>query len=159
MRTAKGLTDDEFTFLKEYRNLEDLEREKGIKFFVCIGDPPATETFKQNVVVKRQNFIEDAQNNMRYNDTNRFASEIDQDKVVVPIDLELSAKPGWNVYTNNHFNMRRRLVAIFLKVANKLITRIRAGKRLVLIRKRFESERVYTREDAKRMVANDYKQA
>jgi hypothetical protein len=25
-----------------YRRLEDLEREKGIKFFQCIGDPPHT---------------------------------------------------------------------------------------------------------------------
>jgi len=33
----------ELQFLKEFRKLEDLEREKGIKFFECIGDPPATD--------------------------------------------------------------------------------------------------------------------
>jgi hypothetical protein len=33
----------ELKFLKEFRKLEDLEREKGIKFFECIGDPPATD--------------------------------------------------------------------------------------------------------------------
>ena len=32
----------EQNFIKEYRHLEDLEREKGIKFFQCIGDPPIT---------------------------------------------------------------------------------------------------------------------
>jgi len=49
MRKAKGLTDDEFSFLKEYRRLEELERQKGIKFFECIGDPPATDEFKTGI--------------------------------------------------------------------------------------------------------------
>ena len=51
------LNDVDLAFLKEYRTLEDLEREKGIKFFECIGDPPATDEFKEAVRVKRQNFI------------------------------------------------------------------------------------------------------
>ena len=51
------LSEADMAFLKEYRTLEDLEREKGIKFFECIGDPPATPTFVNNVEVKRQNFI------------------------------------------------------------------------------------------------------
>ena len=37
---AMNLTEDELSFLKEYRRLEDLERQKGIKFFECCGDPP-----------------------------------------------------------------------------------------------------------------------
>jgi hypothetical protein len=37
------LSDEEQTFLIEYRKLEELEREKGIKFFQCIGDEPHTE--------------------------------------------------------------------------------------------------------------------
>jgi hypothetical protein len=47
------LSESDMAFLKEYRTLEDLEREKGIKFFECIGDPPATPTFVNNVVAKR----------------------------------------------------------------------------------------------------------
>ena len=47
------LTETEFAFLKQYRELEDLEREKGIKFFECVGDPPATEDYKEAVRVKR----------------------------------------------------------------------------------------------------------
>jgi hypothetical protein len=34
----------EQNFIKEYRHLEDLEREKGIKFFQCIGDAPITKS-------------------------------------------------------------------------------------------------------------------
>lgn len=96
---------------------------------------------------------------MREQDCHRFATEINNDKVVVPIDVNISQQPRWNVYDNNHFAMRRRLVGIFLKVANKLITRIRAGRRLTKIKKRFEEAGVMNREDAKRMVADDWKQA
>ena len=34
------LSAEEQEFIKEYRTLEELEREKGIKFFQCVGDPP-----------------------------------------------------------------------------------------------------------------------
>ena len=73
--------------MKEYRRLEELEREKGIKFFECIGDPPATDEFKDGIKVKRQNFIVDRQNEMRDKDIHRFAAEVNTDKVVVPHDL------------------------------------------------------------------------
>ena len=47
------MTEDEKMFLMDYRKLEDLEREKGIKFFECVGDPPATDQFINHIEVKR----------------------------------------------------------------------------------------------------------
>ena len=47
------MSDAERAFLQEYRALEELEREKGIKFFECIGDPPATVDFVNGVKVMR----------------------------------------------------------------------------------------------------------
>lgn len=55
--------------------------------------------------------------------------------------------------------MRRRLVAVFLKNANKLITRMRAEKRLVKIRVKLREANVRNREDAKKFVAKDWKDA
>lgn len=52
------LSGDEQQFIKEYRKLEELEREKGIKFFQCIGDPPHTERFVQAVEDKRHMYID-----------------------------------------------------------------------------------------------------
>ena len=43
------LSVDEQSFIKQYRKLEDLEREKGIKFFQCVGDPPHTSAFVDGV--------------------------------------------------------------------------------------------------------------
>lgn len=43
------MSETERAFLQEYRALEELEREKGIKFFECIGDPPATAEFVNGV--------------------------------------------------------------------------------------------------------------
>ena len=96
---------------------------------------------------------------MRENDISRFAPVIDGDRVVADTDLDLLDKPKWDAFENNHFAMRRRLVGIFLKVSNKLITRMRAGKRLTKIKERFKSENVKSRADAKRMVMEDWKTA
>jgi hypothetical protein len=71
----------------------------------------------------------------------------------------LKDKPKWDAFDNNHFSMRKRLVEIFLKACNKLITRMRAGKRLTKIKARFRSEGVKSKEDAKRMVLEDWKTA
>lgn len=130
MAKSMKLSESEMKFLKKYRTLEDLEREKGIKFFECVGDPPATDQFIENVNVMRQNFITNKQDSMRARDLDRFAAEVNQDFVVVPVVNEMVSGPKWDVYENNHFAMRKRLVTIFLKVANKLIIRMRAGKRL-----------------------------
>ena len=73
-----NLSLDERGFLKEYRRLEDLEREKGIKFFECIGDPPASDSFVNGIEVKRQNFID-------------VKLDTISDKVVVPTDVDISA--------------------------------------------------------------------
>jgi hypothetical protein len=51
------MSKDESDFLKDYRRLEDLEREKGIKFFQCIGDPPITQNFISNVKAIRSDLI------------------------------------------------------------------------------------------------------
>jgi hypothetical protein len=96
---------------------------------------------------------------MRQRDVGRFATEMDKDKVMVPTDLDLAARPKWDVYQNNHFAMRKRLTDIFLKVVNKQIIRMRAGKRLLAIKHRFEVEGVRTRAECKRMVTQDAKNA
>lgn len=87
---TKKLTNEEMTFLRQFRHLEDLEREKGIKFFECIGDPPATDQFIENVHVLRNNFIENKKDRMRDEDCNRFSTVINSDKVVVPVNVEIT---------------------------------------------------------------------
>ena len=151
LKTIK-LTKEEQLFTKEYRRLEDLEREKGIKFFQCVGDPPITDETRQHILMSRQHFIDEKNRIMRERDINRYNPAIDEERVVTDIDLELAEKPKWDAFENNHFAMRRRLVGIFLKVSNKLITRMRAGKRLAKIKNRLKSENVKSKEDAKRMV-------
>ena len=92
------LSRDEYAFLMDYRRLEDLEREKGIKFFECVGDPPATDEFKGGVSTKRQNYIISKLDEMRDKDRHRFSTEINSDKVVVPVINEMSSEPKWDQY-------------------------------------------------------------
>ena len=55
--------------------------------------------------------------------------------------------------------MRRRLVSLFLKNCNKLITRMRAEARLVKIRVKLREAGVRTKEECKKFVALDWKNA
>jgi hypothetical protein len=96
---------------------------------------------------------------MRERDISRFAPAINHDRVVADTNIDLKDKPKWDAFDNNHFSMRKRLVEIFLKASNKLITRMRAGKRLTKIKERFRTEGVKSKEDAKRMVLEDWKTA
>jgi len=155
------LTEDEQNFIVEYRRLEELEREKGIKFFQCVGDPPHTQEFVDDIAETRKSLIDYRDAEMRDRDCTRFGTVVDSDKVVVDTSAgtDIAAKPRWDAFENNHFAMRRRLVAIFLKVTNKLISRMRAGKRLEKIRRWIEGNNIRSREDMRKKVAEDYKRA
>ena len=48
IKTVK-LSEEEQCFIRSYRQIEEVEREKGIKFFRCIGDEPHTEVFVEEV--------------------------------------------------------------------------------------------------------------
>ena len=98
---------------------------------------------------------------MRQQDVTRFVTEVDRDKVVVDTTAasEIVAKPKWDVFENNHFAMRRRLVNIFLRAANKVMSRLRAGRRLTKLRTWIDSQGIRSREDMKTKVAEDFKQA
>ena len=96
---------------------------------------------------------------MRQYDTSRYSAIVNSDKPVVDTDIPLELRPTWDAYKNNHFALRRRCLGIFLKFVNKLIIRQRAGERLAKIKSRIEDENVKTREDAERMVIEDWKTA
>ena len=92
------LSDQEQVFLKEYARLENFEREKGIKFFECIGDAPITKQYQDIVDSARWNFNETKKTTMRRSDRLRYTTELNSDKVVVPTNLEITLKPKWDVY-------------------------------------------------------------
>ena len=71
------LSKDETDFIKEYRRLEEVEREKGIKFFQCIGDPPITQEYREYVAQKRVEIIQTREAEMREKDITRSSPAID----------------------------------------------------------------------------------
>ena len=145
--------------MMDYRKLEDLDREKGIKFFECVGDPPMTDQFQQNVEGTRSDFISKKEFDMREQDCYRYKTEVNGDKVVVPAENQIVSEPKWDEHQNNHFTMKRRLLDIFLKAANRMIMRRRAGERLKKIQKRLVDNGVANRKDCKKWVADDWKAA
>jgi len=149
----------EQNFIKEYRHLEDLEREKGIKFFQCVGDAPITVETRQSIKEQRDRFIAEVREFMRDTDVRRFRHAFDSDRVIVETTVDLPEKPRWDSFENNHFAMRRRLVGIWLRATNLLITRTRAGKRLQKIKWKLKTENIRNRADCRRFVIEDWKNA
>lgn len=144
-----------------------MEREKEIKFFQCPGDPPITNTKVERISQKRENITDDRAEKLRLRDVTRFRLGQQQDtddpyfmnKVVVPIEQVLEARPNWDEFQNSHTAMRKRTRDIFLRIANKLMTRLRAGRRLAKIKQRLKADGIKNREDAKRMVQEDWRTA
>jgi len=62
------MTAEETNFIIEYRRLEDLEREKGIKFFQCVGDEPHTIDFVGNINQSRTSLVSKRECTMRDQD-------------------------------------------------------------------------------------------
>lgn len=56
-KNTMKMSQTEADFFQDFKKLELLEKEKGIKFFECVGDPPMTDEFQENISVKRQNYI------------------------------------------------------------------------------------------------------
>lgn len=98
---------------------------------------------------------------MREKDQTRFVTEVDSDRVVVDTNAQndIVARPKWDSFENNHFAMRKRLIAIFLKVANLFISRLRAGKRLTKIKAWIANNGIKNRLDMQKKVAEDYKRS
>jgi hypothetical protein len=106
-------------------------------------------------IEKRRDDTRDAtQDEMRQKDKTRYKPQTDSDKVVVDVTAasDIKSAPKWDKFENNHFAMRRRLVSIFLRVANTVITRIRASKRLEKIRIFVESNEIRSRQEMKAKV-------
>ncbi len=108
---------------------------------------------------QREQFIADMREFMRDQDVRRFRHTFDSDRVIVDTTVNLHEKPRWDSFENNHFAMRRRLVGIWLRATNLLITRTRAGKRLQKIKWRLKQEGVKNRADCRRFVVEDWKNA
>ena len=105
LKTIK-LSLDEQNFIKDYRRLEELEREKEIKFFQCPGDAPITKSKTDRIIQKRDQIVNERAENLRMRDVTRFklgqVQESDDplfmNKVVVPVSQELEQKPNWDEF-------------------------------------------------------------
>lgn len=86
LKSAK-LSEEEQAFIREYRDLEENEREKGIKFFRCVGDEPHTTEFEEGVQNRRSETHAADLSQKRSEDCNRFKTELDRDCVVVDTTL------------------------------------------------------------------------
>lgn len=149
------LTPDEQEFITKYRQLEELDKVKEIKFFECLGDPPITDEEIDEHRKKRKDII-DKINKMRFDNT-RYTTETDTDRVVVDTDLPMELNPQLDLYQNNHFELRKRCLDLMLKYVNQMVIRQRAGKRLMQIKNKLKDQTLHVHDESKEIVFTDWK--
>ena len=153
------LTEDELVFLIDYRRLEDLEKEKYLKFFECIGDLRMADKFKLGIESKRRRFIAHRAENMRAKDCFRFTTEINMDKPVIPVKHNIQFVPNWKERGEGGLTLSSHILNLFLKAVTKLIIRRRAMIRLDSIKKALKKHKINSRKACKKWVHADWKAA
>ena len=146
-------------FTTEFRALEEFDREKQFKMHRCIGDPRVTEAFEETVKAGRVQWKEEMLEKRRAEDCGRTNPATDADFVVSEVDFQGVSAPTWNVYLNDDMSLRQAPLAVFVKAATTVLTRLRASRRIAKIKARLTEFNVTNREEAKRFVRQDWKQA
>ena len=149
----------EDNFVKEYHSVETQQKEREIKFFQCIGDPTPTEPEKSAISDTRHENAAYLTSFNKDNDLRRYDVTSNGERVVVPVDLEIKTTCKWNVLSNDLFSLRQRNLNNLVKMATVLMTRIRVSVRLSKIKSRFDQENVRGKEDAQKLVHEDWKEA
>ena len=83
------LREEEWEFLADYKNLEELDREKEIKFFPCQGDPAMTNDQEKYFRNKRLVKITWQEAARWEADTTRYSTGVDGGQAIVDTDLPL----------------------------------------------------------------------
>ena len=146
-------------FTTEFRSLEEFDREKQFKMHRCIGDPRVTEEFEGNTKAGREQAHQDELERLRAGDCARTSPVVDTDFVVSQADFAPPLVPTWNVYLNDEMAQRQAPLTVFVKAATTVLTRLRASRRLAKLKARLVEFNVTSREEAKRFVRQDWKQA
>ena len=149
----------EEVFLKEFRDVENKRQEVEIKFIRQVGELPIADSYKNKIIDQRNANAKSAQEFWDVIDDCRNEIEINRDKVVVPTDCKIEAKPNWDVYSTDTFANRRRYLDIFNKAGHIVLFRIIISKALAKLRVRLKKENISCREDAAQLVEDDWKNA
>lgn len=146
-------------FNNEYRTIEQADREKEFKIYRTVGNSHPDEDFRENVIKSRQSKEKSRQEGLRKRDCSRIEVIRDIDRVIYDVIDHPAPEAIWDEYTNDDFALRQLPLNKFVRAANTLIIRHRADKRISQIKQKLQQNNVRNREDAKKFVTWDWKQA
>ncbi len=146
-------------FNNEFRIIEQTDREKEFKIYRAIGNPHPDEEFIESVIKDRKSKEKSRQDKLRKLDCGRTDVVKDVDKVIYDVKERPIPEPSWDEYTNDELALRQLSLKKLVRAANTLIIRRRADKRIKLIKQKLQQNNVRTREEAKKLVNWDWKQA
>lgn len=112
-----------------FDEIYNLCKNKEIKMFRCIGDPEALESDTEKVQKERMEFEAQRMNEIREEGVHRYEKVLDSDLPIYEPVLPYY-ESTWDSNKNNANKLRKMRLKKFMKVATKVVLRIRAEKRL-----------------------------
>jgi hypothetical protein len=145
-----GLTPDtlifEENFVKSFYQVNTQLKEREIKFFQCIGDPALTAEQAEAIIAYRNDNAKYQQEFVREGDLHRYDLTTTDDRVTLPLDLNIEIGNKWSVLDNDLFSLRQRNLGNLAKMATVVLVRTRVAKRLAKLKFRFEEVKVVINE-------------
>jgi hypothetical protein len=127
VKAGKGELEKEF--LMHFDEIYNLCKNKEIKMFACIGDPEARDLDREKVEKERRAFEAQRMNEIREEGVQRYEKVLDSDLPIYEPVLPYY-ESTWDSNKNNANKLRKMRLKKFMKVATKVVLRIRAEKRL-----------------------------
>jgi hypothetical protein len=143
-------------FFAKFNEIMQIDKDKDIRMFRCIGDPDFSKEQNSNVENERLEYNTNQNNEIEYNGTHRFEKILDYDLPIYEAVMPYY-KSSWNTFKNDALKMRKLRLKKFMKCATKIVMRLRADKRLFKIKNFLGSAK--NRDDVKRLVIQDWQRA
>jgi hypothetical protein len=143
-------------FFAKFNEIMQIDKDKDIRMFRCIGDPDFSKEQNSNVENERLEYNTNQNNEIEYNGTHRFEKILDYDLPIYEAVMPYY-KSSWNTFKNDALKMRKLRLKKFMKCATKIVMRLRADKRLFKIKNFLGAAK--NRDDVKRLVIQDWQRA
>ena len=119
----------ELRFEMQYRTTEQMDKQKELQSYQCLGSEPVTDQYRSVITSKRENAQTNRLESLLADDKKRFETIASDTRVDVPVGFETAKVPEWDEHNNESFNMRLQVIDRFVRAVTKCLMRIRVTNR------------------------------
>ncbi|CAD8145233.1 unnamed protein product [Paramecium pentaurelia] len=119
----------EKSYLDHFNQIQSLDKEKEMRFFQCVGDPPINESQVQDIILERQQYLNNYLEDVQAKGTTRYKLLINADSTIVDYILPEN-QLSWDLDKNDTMKIKKLNLRKFVCAASRVIYKLRMEKRL-----------------------------